>query len=453
MKVVLINPPREKPETADFPPLGLGYVGAVAKSEGHEVEIIDAASWSWKQLREGVYAESPDVVGITCWTIERGQAFKAAHVAKEAAPRAKMIIGGPHASAFPQHMFLRTPVDFVVVGEGEETFRELLSAICCDLDVSHIRGIAYRNKGEFRKTPSRAFITDLDTIPFLLHEQFDYKNYRGLHDTTRRAAAVITSRGCPFRCVFCSSTFYWGRQYRRRSVQNVVDEIKILYYQHGIRALLFFDDNFVIDRKRCIAISKALYELKLDLIWAAEGSARVVDEEMLEWMKRAGCYRIDFGVESGSPKVLRNINKPFTVEDTRRAFRLCREAGIKPNAYLMIGSPGETRDTVQQTVRLMREIQPDVRGVRPGVWILPNTPLYEMSLRQGVISEEDWLTNDETFVYTAEHSRRELELLVRQFERGMALPAGDIPRFRVLLQRIAKSPLASWVSNSRWYQA
>lgn len=431
MKIVLINPPREIPQIADYPPIGLLYIGAVADRQGHEIKIIDAASWSWDELINAVRDESPDMIGITCWTIERGQAFKTAHVCKQAAPEAKIVFGGPHATAFPEHMFIKAPADYVVLGEGEETFRELLEAISQRRVGSHIKGIAYMSNGELQKTPPRPFIENLDSIPLPLHDQFDYSRYNGSYDTPRKSAAIITSRGCPFRCTFCSSTVYWGNKYRKRSVANVMDEVEKLYHDHGIRALLFFDDNLTIDRNRCIALSKALISRNRDLIWAAEGTVKL-DPEMLEWMKRAGCYRIDFGVESGSPEVLKNINKAFKVEDARKAFQMCRDAGIRPNAYLMIGSPGETKRTIKETVRLMSEIQPDVCIPNPGVWILPNTKIYEMSVRQGIISEQAWLTSDETFIYTGEHSKEALDALGRQFARGMALNAGILKYLRVL---------------------
>ncbi|MBC8233440.1 B12-binding domain-containing radical SAM protein [bacterium] len=456
MKVVLINAPRKIPQVADFPPLGLAYIGAVAKQAGHYVRIIDAAAWSFDDLSQAVRREAPEVIGITCWTIERGQAFKAAHVAKEAAPNARVIMGGPHATAFPEHMFLRAPTDYVALGEGEETIQELLDVIAKDGDVSKVKGIAYQRDGECHRTERRPFITDLDSIPLPLHEEFDYRQYNGMHDSARRAAAIITSRGCPFRCTFCSSTVYWGRKYRKRSVENVLTEIELLYQYHGIRALLFFDDNLVIDRNRCIALCQALCarnnrRLRLtakgmDLIWAAEGSVKV-DPELLGWMKRAGCYRIDFGVESGSPKILKNINKAFTVQDTRNAFRLCREAGIRPNAYLMFGAPGETRRTINETVRLMREISPtSLVGGRPGVWILPDTELYELSKRQGIISDKTWLQTDETLYYTGEHSEKELLALVRQYNRGMVRGAGWLMHLRLLWSQ-ACQVLPRWVAN------
>lgn len=440
MKIVLISSPRAIRQIADFPPLGLAYIGAAASQAGHHVKILDAAAWTWDTLQQAVRRESPEVIGITCWTIERGQAFTTARIAKDAAPNALVIMGGPHATAFPEYMFLQAPTDYVILGEGEETIQELLDVIERDGDVSIVKGIAYQRNGECYITERRTFINDLDSIPLPLLEQFDYGQYHGLNDNNRKAAAIITSRGCPFHCTFCSSAVYWGSKYRKRSIKNVLTEIELLYNQFGIRALLFFDDNLVIDRNRCIALCQALCEKGMDINWAAEGSVKV-DPEMLSWMKRAGCYRIDFGVESGSPTILKNIKKPFTVQDTRNAFKLCKEAGIRPNAYLIFGAPGETTQTINETIRLMREIQPTAthRSGRPGVWILPDTEIYELSKRQGIISDETWLQTDNTLYYTEEHSEMELRAFVRQFTRGMARGRGwQIFLWELLRERLPK---------------
>jgi radical SAM superfamily enzyme YgiQ (UPF0313 family) len=442
MKIVLINSPREIPQVADFPPLGLAYIGAAASRAGHHVHILDAAAWTWDKLQQTVRRESQDVIGITCWTIERGQAFKAARVAKDAAPNALVIMGGPHATAFPEHMFLQAPTDYVVLGEGEETIQELLDVIARGDDVSKVKGIAYQRNGEYCITEQRPLIKDLDTIPLPLHEQFDYAQYNGLHDNNRKSAAIITSRGCPFRCTFCSSAVYWGGEYRKRSIENVLTEIELLYCQFGIRSFLFFDDNLIIDRNRCIALCQALCEKGMDIIWAAEGSVKV-DPEILGWMKRAGCYRIDFGVESGSATILKNIKKAFTVQDTRNAFRLCNEAGIRPNAYLIFGAPGETIQTINETISLMREIQPNAanRGGRPGVWILPNTEIYELSKRLGIISDETWLKTDKTLYFTGEHSEMELLAFPRQFNLGMARGRGWLMYLWELLRERLPKPV------------
>jgi radical SAM superfamily enzyme YgiQ (UPF0313 family) len=383
--------------------------------------------------------------------VERGQAFELIRLARRTAPKCIIVVGGQHATAFPSHLLLKTPADFVVLGEGELAFGELLAALSCDKDYDSIAGISFRKEDKIVVNPQRPFIRDLDELPLPLHEQFDYRHYRGMADTPRRAAAIITSRGCPFNCIFCSSSTYWGRRYRVRSVDNVLAEVDLLYHQYGVRAILFFDDNLTIDRQRCIALSNALHERQLDLVWAAEGSVKV-DVELLEAMKRGGCYRIDFGVESGSPQILKNINKSTSVEDTRRAFALCKEVGIKPNAYLIFGSPGESRRTIRETARLMTEIQPENVGpFRSGLWILPNTRLHEMSVHAGLVSEERWLADDSTFIYTAEHTQMELNALAMYYHRimvrrGLLQPWRDfLELWRQRLRRLARDPLSLFV--------
>jgi radical SAM superfamily enzyme YgiQ (UPF0313 family) len=419
MKVILINPPREVLQVADYPPLGLAYISAALRQDGHDVKILDAASWSWERLANEVELQSPEIIGITCWTIERGQAFKTACIAKQVAPNAKIIMGGPHATAFPRHMFIKAPVDYVVLGEGEMTIRELITAIERRSDMSHIKGIAFKRNEDIVIAERRDMIIDINSIPIINHAEFEYNQYNGLPDTTRKAAAIMTSRGCPFRCIYCSSTVYWGNKYRTRSIESVMLEIENLYEKQGIRALLVFDDNLLIGRSRCIEFCKALIAKDYDLIWAAEGTVKV-DEEMLVWMKRAGCYRIDFGVESGSPEILKNIKKPFKVEDSINAFKLCKKIGIKANAYMLFGAPGETVKTIKETVGLMQEIQPNCNGYgRPGVWILPNTEIYEMSKTNGVITDDTWLETDEILYYNVEHTTVQLMNLVRKFNLGM----------------------------------
>lgn len=432
MKVILVNPPREKLQVADYPPLGLAYISAAICNDGHEVKIFDAAAWSWQKLFTEIKSQSPDIIGITCWTIERGQAYKVADIAKKAVSNCIVVMGGPHATAFPKHMFIKAKIDYVVLGEGEETIRELLSVIENNGNISLVKGIAYRNNKDIVINERREMIRDIDTIPNINHFQFDYDKYNGLPDTNRKAAAIMTSRGCPFRCTYCSSAIYWGCKYRTRSIESVIAEIEDLYYNHGIRALLIFDDNLLIARKRCIELCKELIDRKMDLIWAAEGSVKV-DAEMLSWMKRAGCYRIDFGVESGSPTILKNINKPFSVENTRNAFKLCKEIGIRPNAYLIFGSPGETKETIKETISLMRDIQPEITSGRPGIWVLPDTAIYELSKQQGIISDDTWLKTDSIIYYTGEYTEFELKRLVRQYRLGMLYGNDWIKYYSLLL--------------------
>lgn len=461
MKVLLISPPREVLQPACFPPMGLAYIGAVLKQDRHEVRIIDAASYSCKRLEREILATNPDVVGITCWTIERVQTFKTAQISKQCVPQAKIIIGGQHATAFPEHMFKLAHADVVVLGEGEETMSELMSCFENNDDISHIRGIVYQNGSKTIYTEPRELIEDLDGIPFPIYDDFDLKRYNGLPETKSLAAAIITSRGCPYDCIYCSSAIFWKRRWRSRTSENVLGEIEWLYRDYNVRSLIFFDDLFFLNKNRAIEICKGIIEKNLELSWVAEGRVNSVDRELLQWMKKAGCYRIDYGVESGSPQILKNINKKITVGQIKRTFKLTHEVRIKPDAYLMVGNPGENEKTINETIQLMKEIKPYYTNTGSILWILPNTKLYERSKKLGIIDDNYWLKNNNTSYYTGEHNLAKLRALKHQLTLGLAKSRGSFRAYATcffrqfydrfpLLQRLYYSYIVKHTSLVRW---
>ena len=429
MNILLINPPREVPQKADFPPMGLAYIAAVLKKNGIDVKVLDAAAFPWKKLERIIKQQNPDIVGIPCWTVERGQSFKTAQLVKKVAPQAKIIMGGHHATAFPEHMFKLAYADVVVIGEGELTVLELINALYNGEDLSTIKGIVYQKDGEAFITPPRDFITDLDSIPFPSYSDFNLDDYNGLPERSERTAALITSRGCPHRCTFCSASKFWKRKWRYRSAENVLDEIEGLYKDYDVKALMFFDDNFAVRKDRAIEICDGILQRGLKISWVACTHVNQVDKELLKWMKKAGCYRLDYGVESGSPKILKNIKKGQTVEQIKEAFKLTHEVGIQPRAYLMVGNPGENKETIQETITLMKEIKPYNAPSGQLLCVLPDTEIYELAKAQGIISDDFWLTNNSLLYYTGEHSIEELQALREQLMLGLAKNSGNIQAF------------------------
>ncbi|MFQ5822035.1 MAG: B12-binding domain-containing radical SAM protein [Candidatus Heimdallarchaeota archaeon] len=430
-----MNPPREILQCADFPPVGLAYISAMLKENGIRTQTLDACAFSWKKLAKTIKDKNPLIVGIPCWTVERGQSFKLTKLVKKILPTTKIIIGGHHATAFPEHMFKLAYADAVAIGEGEITTVELAKAILNGGNPGEIRGIAYQQDEKVIITQPRDFIADLDVIPFPDYDDFDLDKYLGLPEVRARAAAVTTSRGCPYRCIFCSASKFWNRKWRARSAENVVDEIEWLYTDHKVRAFMFFDDNFTVSKERAIQICRRILERGLHISWVACSHVNQVDEELLGWMKEAGCYRIDYGVESGSPKVLRNIKKGQTTEQIEKAFRLTHKAGIKPRAYLMVGNPGEDEVTIEETVALMRKIKP--LNARSGqiLWVLPDTEIYELARSNGLISDEYWLRNDSMVYYTAEHNVEELVFLREKMMKGLAKNKGNLNAYAKYLIR------------------
>ena len=424
MDVLLVNPPREVPQKADFPPIGLAYICAVLKKEGISAGVLDACAFTWRKLAKLLAAKSPRIVGVPCWTLERACAFTTARLVRSVLPQARIVMGGHHATSFPQHMFAKASADAVVLGEGEVTMLALARTMLAGGDVASVRGIAYLRDGQVRCTGPRELVAELDSLPYPSYEEFDLDDYLGLPEVSGRSGCVITSRGCPQACVFCSGSVFWRRKWRARSAENVLGELQWLRDRHGVRNVIFFDDNFAVSKDRAMAICRGIIERKLQINWVASSHVTQVDGELLQWMRRSGCYRIDFGVESGSPRVLRDIRKGQTTEQIERAFRLAHEAGIKPRAFLVVGSPGESIRTVDETVALARRIRPYDSGAAGIMWVLPDTALYESAKAGGLLTDGTWLDTDETIYYTCEHNLAELEALRDRLIRGLARSQG-----------------------------
>jgi radical SAM superfamily enzyme YgiQ (UPF0313 family) len=423
MKTLLINPPQIFPKELLYVPLGLAYLASMLKTHGYEVKVKDMTLHSWDDVRAEIKKEDPDIVGIGCLTLWRNQTIKTARIAKEYNPNIKVVIGGPHATFYPEHMFKMAPVDVVVIGEGEMTIVELVEAFNKGKKLSEIKGIAFLQNGKIIRTETRPLIKSIDEIPFPSYDDFNLRKYNGLNFPKKLChltrTAMITSRGCPFACHFCSTSRYWGRFWRARSPKNVVDEIEWLYNEYDVRLIHFFDDIFTLNRDRVIEICKEILRRELDVLWQAETRVDCVDREMLIWMRKAGCREINYGIESGSAKILRNIDKRITPEQIRKALRMTHEADIRTIGYLIVGNPGEDKDTINETIKLMKEFKPfrpPLDWDHPGLYvawsallsIFPNTPIYELSKLKGIIDDDYWLTDKPTPYYTGEHTLKEL---------------------------------------------
>jgi anaerobic magnesium-protoporphyrin IX monomethyl ester cyclase len=435
LNILLIAPPRKVPQKTDFPPIGLAYISAYLKKDGIHSAIIDAGPLSWKKLAKIVSEKAPALVGITCWTQERGQAFKTAELVKSIFPETKIIFGGHHATAFPRNMLIQTSADAVVIGEGEETTLELVRAMLEGCNLGMVKGIAYRHKGDILYTEPRDFIEDLDTIPYPSYSDYHLDDYLGIPDVKGPAASLMTSRGCPYNCVFCSAGNFWKRKWRARSPGNVLGEIEWLYHDYNVHNFAFFDDNFTVNKTRAIEICRGILDRHLKINWVASSHVNHIDEELLQWMSKSGCFRIDFGIESGSPKILKNIKKGQTAAQIEKTFSLVHNAGIKPRAYLLIGCPGETEETVDETIKLMKKIRPYYSRTAEILIVFPGTQLCETAKQQGLLNDNYWLQTNETLHYTAEHSYEALKILKEHLMKGMAKNEGT---FKAMIEYWAR---------------
>ncbi len=401
MKVLLINPPAENTvignnpaiideERGYNPPLGLLYIASfLQKNSSHEVEIIDAQAEeiSYSKLDEKVRMIQPDLVGITTMSFTLIDVLKTAKLVKKVSGDIPVVLGGVHPYIYPEETINFPDVDYLVLGEGEIVFTELLNNIARLEKLKMTKGLVFKDDGEIVNTGPAPLIDNLDTLPFPARWLTDCRKYNSLIAKRSPITTMITSRGCPYRCTFCSRP-HLGKKFRARSPKNVVDEMEQCV-KLGIREFLIYDDTFTIDRQRVIDICEEILRRKLDIGWDIRARVDSVDRELLVKLSRAHCERIHFGVEAGTDRILRILRKGITVEQVKKAFRLAHEAGISTLAYFMIGSPGERREDILETVRLAVELKPDFVHITITT-PFPATELYQQGLEDGVWKEDFW---------------------------------------------------------------
>lgn len=411
MKILLFAPPSETAaSSSESYPLALGYMGAVLEKEGHEVEVFNSIHENWEKIKPNIIdiikSKNPDIVGISSMTNNRGSAFELARLAKEISPKIKVILGGVHPTLMTKQILENFPLDFIVVGEGEETIVELVKAIKKKAKLSRIKkikGIAFKHDGKVIVTAPRPFIKNLDHIPFPKHSYFKENIVKN------KAAYLITSRGCPYRCKFCTSSVHWGRMMRQRSVKNVIKEIKLIKKEFPyVKKIYFNDDEFILNEKWVKNFCNSFLKEKINLEWDCIGRVNSINEEIVKLMKSAGCTKVNLGIESGSPKMLRLMDKKITKEQIIEAFEVCKKHGLAAGIFLMVGLPGEDKKTIKETIKLIKKINHGQLPL-PGLYqVFPGNEIYELAKRQGFISDDYWLTKKPAPFYTYENSRRRL---------------------------------------------
>lgn len=407
MKVLLVNPPYHevysKVSTAEgvTPPLGLAYIASYLRSNDIDVEILDANA-----LQININAlynlstkfRSFDIVAVPSFTPSINKSVKVLEIAKKINPECVTVMGGSHITAIPVETMEAYPViDFAVLGEGEKTFLELVRALDENRNPSEVDGIAYRMNGGIKLTKSRKLIENLDELPFPAYDLLPMNKYRiplhhvgfGKNVPLKPFAVVFTSRGCPFNCTYCASKVIWGRQVRFRSPENVLDEIDYLVTKYKLRVLDVADDIFTINNKRANAILDGLIERKYDLHFNCLSRVDTINRDLLEKMKKAGCYLIRFGVESGSQKILDRMKKQVKISKIKEAFKLTKEVGIPATASFMLGHPGETQQTAQETINIAKEIDPYLAHFFITIPLV-GTEVYEIAKRDNLIVDRDW---------------------------------------------------------------
>jgi anaerobic magnesium-protoporphyrin IX monomethyl ester cyclase len=348
------------------PPLGLCYLAAVTRAKGYKTKIIDAKveGLNFKQAAEKIINYKPQFVGITAVTLSIVAARKFAKLLKQNDPGLKIILGGPHITALPKEtMEYSDAFDVGVIGEGEATIIELLDALRQKVPLEGVSGIVYRNNGKIAITSPRQMINDLDILPMPawdLLPRLDRHYFPPPPSLYRLPSfSIITSRGCPYNCIFCDKSAF-GNKIRSHSPDYVLRMIKDLYNNYNIRDLRINDDNFVLLRQNVFEICRLLKEEKLDLSFCCLSSVQVINEETARALKGAGCWQLRFGLESGSQRILDNIQKCANLNQARRAIGLTHDSGIESYGFFMIANPGETKETIRETIDFAKSLPLDV---------------------------------------------------------------------------------------------
>ena len=391
MKVQLYVPPggyfaERWSKGSTMPPLGLLYIGAVLEKAGVDVEIVpaDVLKLDWSGIRKKIAADRPDIVGVTSTTENRFQSFRLVKTAREAAPGAVTVMGGPHASMAAEDTLRHIPeLDIVVRGEGEMTMLDLVRALDRNRStaaVTHVAGISYRQDGRVVTNPPRSPITNLDGLPFPAFHLVPFDKYNFKIDVPGRgplpAVNIMTSRGCPFNCNFCATPINWGRAVRMRTTDNVIAEIESHVEKLGARVIFFYDDTFNVSVRRVEEICRKMIERRLDVFWRAEIRLDLMTKPLLARMKEAGLFHVSFGIEAGSERVRNSvIDKRISIEDFHNVVAWCRELEIIPNVFFIFSHPTETWEEAQETIRLIERYRNEVEASVAILHIYPGTPL------------------------------------------------------------------------------
>jgi len=359
VRISLVSPKWNKMVNS-YPPLGLGYLAAVLEREGHQVRIHDFGLTPNTPLEEDIQdieEFAPHLVGITSMTNVYHSALETARLVKERMG-CPVVMGGPHPTVFPQRTVQEPWVDYVVYGEGEETLVELVRALEGQMDLEGVQGLCFKRNGEVILNPARPLIRDLDGLPFPARHLYRLLDYPLFAPNGERMLTLLSSRGCPYNCSYCFKGIV-GRTYRQRSPDNIVAELRLLIQRYDIRNFYFIDDLFTLDLRRLDALLDRFIEERLDIRWQCLARVDRVTPQILRKMHRAGCRQIHYGIESGNQEVLDRVGKGITLEQVRRAIAWTAEAGIRSKGYFMLGLPGDTEETIRQTIELAAELPLD----------------------------------------------------------------------------------------------
>ncbi len=424
MKVLLIQPnyrriyayAQSKKITPIFPPLGLAYIAAVLKQNNISVKILEANAFdlNHEQIKKEIKEYNPDIVGITATTSLIEEAHEIAELCDE---NIKVIIGGIHASSLPEETLEKFPrFDYLIQGEGEFSFLDLAKK----KKINQIKGLYYRKEKKIIKNKPRELIKDLDNLPLPARELLPMNKYFSAGAKQQPSDYILSSRGCPYQCIFCADHLVHGRRFRFRSPENVMEEVKELY-KKGVRDWDFVDDNFTFFPERVDRFCDLMIESGLNekMSWRCANGIRVdrVNLELLKKMKEAGCYMVSLGIESGNEQILKNMRKNIDLKQVKKTVELCNEVGIETRGLFMFGNLGENERTMEDTINFAKSLDLDTATFHITI-PFPKTDYWEIVKKEGKIYPKNYRDYIAYGSIIFEHGELTKKMLIKMQKRA-----------------------------------
>jgi len=423
MKILLVSHSFEKNAGAIYTPnapypLGLAYLASFLETKGHKIEVLWLDSFDFNYAHRTILSKieefKPEVLGIQMFTMNRVSSFRLIEDCSSKYPDLKIVVGGIHASSMSEQIAEKYKKVIVVVGEGEITFSELISIWESNgKNLINIKGLVFWQNGKVVRTEKRELIKNLDSLPFPKHEVFFDS------EPQRITVHIITTRGCPFNCSFCCLHVISRRRHRKRNIDEVIREIVEIKRKYPrLKIVQLQDDIFTLDNERVIDFCKKIIKHNLGIKFLASGKIKPVSQEMLYWMEKAGFQKLMFGLETGAEKLMKSIHKGITKKDVEELFCKLKKHNFVVTTFLMVGFPGESKETVQETIDFVKKLHRIKYSYILGVaklWVYPKTEVYQIMKEKGCISDDYLLTDKDAPYFTAEHSLKTL----KRFENKM----------------------------------
>lgn len=418
--VLLVAPPFKA--LSKVYPLGLGYLGAVLEENNYAVKIInyqEKGSFNIDVAIDEILEINPAFLGFTVNSVSYIATKKMIAKIKERGPKIRILVGGPHVSTLPKESLEHLLCDFVVVGEGEEIILEIIRRVESGINsFNDLKGLAFWDDKSPVLNPGINIIQDLDVLPFPIRTPLCSDMGGDMFALKSPVASILTSRGCPHKCTFCASHFVHGRNFRKRSAKNVVDEIELLVNKHGVKEINIVDDSFSEDRQHAVSICEEIVKRKLNICWRTVVGLRAdtLDRDLVGAFKASGCYKIGLGIESFSTDTLECIKKPLVKERLKERIALVKDFQIETVGYFILGLPGDTENSVLETIRFAADSDLDYPYFSRAV-PLPGTDIFKRQYPNLDVVKINW----DNFDFNAKYEFRLSQVLPERLKRYYVL--------------------------------